>query len=421
MAIKILLDHGSKINAVDLDGNTALHLACALNHQGYDRRYDSEQKHERTIRLLLQRGAKDSSPNKVGITPFESAFCGGLLGICDILVRRRRSPQPWKHEDLDRMIMTTIRERPHDMDAIDLLLDLDIDGALFSKSNYVMKMLDGGHVKLASRYLERATSRLPLSPKDKIAILQEALARGSETLVHQMLALKVSVNFPDKNGHTPLYFILQGPFPGEGGLVRALLDAGADIHFKPHSSTMMTPLEKAVMLQQHTTVGIMLQSQPLRNNPKAPKGVYLHAAARTVPSKRMFSLLIRSGASVTELDSNGDTPLSVFLKTVADQPHWTAHMRGAPSQVCATIWYLWNKDVDVNLRNKSGKSIISYLTALQIYDGDLPAQKRIAVELQLCIGVVQAEGADGAKGLKKLRFRHGIMGLGKLGVHGGGG
>lgn len=372
--------------------------------------------------MLLQRGAKDTVSNNLGMTPFESAFRGGLLGVCDILVRRRRSPQPWKHEDFDRMILATIRDRPHDLDAVDLLLDLDVDGTLFSKSTYLMKMIDGGHVHMAGRYLERGAARPTLSPKDKLTILQAGLARSNETLVNQMLALKVSVNLADKNGHTPLYVVLQGGLPGKEGLVKALLEAGADMHFKPgSSSTIMTPLEKAIMLQQQALVDLMLQHQPLRNNPKAPKGVYLHAAASTVPSKRMFSALIRSGASVTELDSNGDTPLSVFLKSVADQPHWTAHTRGAANQVCATVWYLWSQEVDINHRNKSGKAITSYLTALRMYNGDNQARKRIAEELQLCVEIVPAEGADGEKGLKVLRFRHGLMGLGNIGGQGVGG
>ncbi|KAI7782454.1 hypothetical protein LA080_013453 [Diaporthe eres] len=422
LATKMLLDHGAKINAKDKAGNTALHLACSLSHQRHDRRYDSDQMQERIVRILLQRGAEDTASNGLGITPFESAFCGGLLGVCDILVRRRQSPQPWKHEDFDRMMLATIRDRPHDLDAVDLLLDLDTNGTLFSKSTYLIRMIDGGHVKMASRYLERGAARLPLNPKDKLTILQEGLARSNEAIVKQMLAVKVSVNFPDKNGHTPLYVVLQGGLPGKEELVKALLKAGADPHFRPPSSTdIMTPLEKAVMLQQHALVDIMLQHQPLRNNPKAPKGVYLHAAARTVPSKRMFSTLLRSGASVTELDSNGDTPLSVFLKSVADQPHWTAHTRGAANQVCATVWYLWNKKVDINLRNKSGKAITSYLTALRMYTGDNQARKRIADELQLCVEIVPAEGADGEEGLKMLRFRHGLMGLGKIGGHGAGG
>lgn len=420
-AIKVLLDHGAKINAKDKTGNTALHLACSLSHHRHDRRYDSDQKQERIVRTLLQRGAKDTVPNNLGITPFESAFRGGLLGVCDILARRRQSPQPWKHEDFDRMILATIRDRPHDLDAVDLLLDLDVDGTLFSKSTYLMKMIENGHVKMASRYLERGPARPPLSPKDKLTILQAGLTRSNDTIVKQMLAMKVSVNFADKNGHTPLYVVLQGGLQGKEELVKVLLNSGADMHFKPPSSTISTPLEKAIMLQQHNLVDIMLQHQPLRNDPNAPKGVYLHAAARTIPSKRMFSALIRSGASVTELDSNGDTPLSVFLKSVADQPHWTAHTRGAASQVCATVWYLWNKKMDINHRNKSGKAITSYLTALRMYSGDNPARKRIADELQLCVEIVPAEGADGENGLKMLRFRHGLMGLGNIGGHGVGG
>lgn len=416
VAIKMLLDYGAKVNVKDATGNTALHLACSLSHHRHDRRYDSDQKQERIVRILLQRGAKDTISNNFGVTPFEAAFRGGLLGVCDILVRRRQSPHPWKHDDFDRMILATINDRPHDLDAVDLLLDLDIHGTLFSKSTYLMKMVDGGNVKMASRYLERGATRPPLSPKDKLTILQEGLARSNETLVKQMLALKVSVNFPDKNGHTPLYVVLQGGLPGKEELVRALLDAGADMHFKPPLSTIMTPLEKAVMLQQQALVDIMLQHQPLRH-PKTPKGVYLHAAARTIPSKRMISALIRSGASVTEVDSNGDTPLSVFLKSVADQPHWTAHNRGAAGQICATVWYLWNKDVDINLRNKSGKAITSYLSALRMYTGDNPARKRIADELQLCVEIVPALET----GLKKLRFRHGLMGLGNIGGFGVGG
>ncbi|KAK7734126.1 hypothetical protein SLS63_004411 [Diaporthe eres] len=430
--IKLMLRSGADIEAktcYELDSPlqyAAMHCDVAvlqvLLAEGADVESQNDQKQERIVRILLQRGAKDTASNGLGITPFESAFRGGLLGVCDILVRRRQSPQPWRHEDFDRMMLATIRDRPHDLDAVDLLLDLDINGTLFSKSTYLMMMIDGGHVKMASRYLERGPARLPLNPKEKLTILQEGLARSNEAIVKQMLAVKVSVNFPDKNGHTPLYVVLQGGLPGKEELVKALLKAGADAHFRPPSSTdIMTPLEKAVMLQQHALVDIMLGAQPLRNNPKAPKGVYLHAAARTVPSKRMFSTLIRSGASVTELDSNGDTPLSVFLKSVADQPHWTAHTRGAAKQVCATVWYLWNKKVDINLRNKSGKAITSYLTALRLYTGDNQARKRIADELQLCVEIVPAEGADGEKGLKMLRFRHGLMGLGTIGGHGAGG
>ena len=256
-----------------------------------------------------------------------------------------------------------------------------------------------------------------LRPKEKLTILQAGLTHNNKELVKQMLAMKVSVNSPDKNGHTPLYIALHEYLSSKDKLVRDLLEAGADIYFKPRSSTIMTPLEKAISLQDHTLVSILLQHQPIRDNPRAPKGVYLHAAARAAPSKRMLSTLILSGASVTELDSNGDTPLSVFLKSIADLPHWAANTRRAGNRICGTVWYLWNNKVDINLRNKSGKAITSYLSALRMYDGDNPARKRIAEELRLGLEIVPAQGADGETELKTLRFRHGLMGLGNF--HGG--
>lgn len=415
VAIKMLIDHGSNLNAKDNAGDTALHLACSLGHRLHHVQH-GDQKQEGIVRILLQRGAKGGVPNSRGVTPFEIAFCGGLLGVCDTLVRHRYFP--FKNEDFDRMVLDLIRERPHHLSALDLLLDLDVNGTLFSKSTYLMKMVDGGDVRMASRYLERCPARVPpLSPKQKLTILQAGLTHNDRALVKQMLATKVSVNSPDKNGHTPLYFVLQSHFPGKEELVRLLLEAGSDIYFKPQSSTIMTPLEKAITLQDHALVVIMLQHQPLRDNPRAPKGVYLHAAARAAPSKRMLSTLIRSGASVTELDRNCDTPLSVFLKSIADQPRWAANPRGASNQICATVWYLWNNKVDVNLRNKSGKAITSYLNALRMYDGDNPARKRIADELQLGVEIVPAKGADEENGPKTLHFRHKLMGLGNF--HGG--
>lgn len=372
------------------------------------------------VRLLLERGAKESTRNSFGSTPLETAFRKGSLRTCDILVRRRKTVQPLQYEDLHRMLLATIRDRPANLEAMNFILDLDFDGSLYTKSTYIMNMVEGGHDNLACAYLERGTSMPPLSPKEKLTILHKAIERGVLALARRMLSLKVSVNSVDKNGHTPLYAIITrtGNTHGRDGFVEALLEAGADIHFRPSAGSVMTPLEKAIVSREQTLVELMLRSQPLRNDSRAilpplvPRGVYLHAAARTLPSKRMFSALIRSGASVTELDSNGDTPLSVFLKSLVDQPTWMSTMRGAASEVCGPIWYLWSRDVDVNRKNKAGKSVLSYLTALALYSGKDPARARIARELKRCIAIVPARGPGRAAGDKTLEFRHGPLGFG---------
>lgn len=371
-------------------------------------------------RLLLERGANESARNKFGLTPFEMAFNNGCLQICDILVRHRKNIKTLQNGDLHRMLLATIHDRPANLQAMNLLLDLDSDGFLYTNSIYIMRMVDGGHNKLACAYLERGTSMPPLTPQEKLTILHEAIESGVLALARRMLALKVSVNSVNKNGHTPLYAIISrtGNTCGRDSLVEALLEAGADIHFRPSAGSLMTPLEKAIINREQRMVELMLRSQPLRSDscavlrPLAPKGVYLHAAARTFPSKHMFSALIRAGASVTELDANGDTPLAVFLRSVAGQPAWVISVRSAPAMVCATVWRLWGKGVDVNRRNKAGKSILGYLAALRLYSGKDKARVKIARELRSCVEVVPARGPGCATGDKALEFRDGPLGVG---------
>lgn len=370
------------------------------------------------IRLLLERGAKESTRNNSGLTPLRIAFSKGFLRICDILVRRRSTVQPLQNEDLHEMLLETVRDRPANIQALNFILDLDLDGFLHTKSLYIMKMVDGGHDSLACAYLERGTSMPPLSPKEKLTILHKATERGDLRLARHMLSLKVSVNSVDKNGHTPLYAAISQPANTQrDDFVEALVEAGADIHFRPSAGPIMTPLEKAIVNNEQTLVELMLRSQPLHNDsqavlpPLAPKGVYLHAAARTFPSERLLSALIRSGARVTELDANGDTPLSVFLRSLVDQPAWVYKLRGPAAGVCGPIWYLWSREVDINRKNKAGKSILSYLAALALFSGRDTARARIARELKRCIEVVPARGPGRAKGDKTLEFRHGPLGL----------
>lgn len=59
-------------------------------------------------------------------------------------------------------------------------------------------------------------------------------------------------------------------------------------------------------------VNLMLRQRPLHDNPMAPRGVYLRATARTAFSGDGPRAL-PAGANITELDDNGDSPLSVFL------------------------------------------------------------------------------------------------------------
>ncbi|ROW14072.1 hypothetical protein VPNG_04086 [Cytospora leucostoma] len=378
------------------------------------------------VRLLLDRGANESARNKPGITPFQTAVTEGYLETSNILLRHRSAAQPFPHKDLAGMLLEVINNQPADLRALNLILDLDVDGFLYRTSTYLMAMVDERKCQFAAAYLERGKSAPPLTPKEKTTILHLSLEHDILGLAKRMLGMKASVNSLNKHGYTPLYSIASRRYNGDGrySLAEALLDAGANMHMPctVGESPPVTPLEMAVIRGNHDLVELMLRRDPLRNDsqmalsPLAPRGVYLHAAARTVPSKRMFSLLIRSGASVTEVDSNGDYPLTVFLKQLVDAPSRSRHLEGAwaraaADRVLSTIWYLWSRDVDVNRRNKAGKSVLSYLAALKLYSGRDAARAGIARQLQRCVTAVPARGRDRAQDDKTLEFRHGPLGF----------
>lgn len=428
--VRVLLDHGSMIDAADHDGDTALHLVAKQRAHEYDCRMIDQCQQEMNVRLLLDRGANDSARNKSGMTAFETAFTEYFLETSNILLRHRGAAQPFRQDDLDRMLLDTINNQPADLRALNLVLDLDVDGFFYRTSTYLMAMVDGRKCEFAAAYLERGKSVPSLTPKEKTFILDVSIEQGVLGLAKRMLSMKVSVNSPNEHGHTPLYAIAcrRGNGDARDSLVEALLDAGADIHFTASGKSETTPLEKAIMNGDHALVELMLRRQPLRTNsqmglpPLAPRGVYLHAAARTAPSKKMCSILIRSGADVTELDANGDYPLTVFLKQLADKPSWSkclkgAEARAATGRVLSMIWYLWSRGVDINRRNKAGKSILSHLAALKLYSGRDATRASIARQLQSCIAIVPARGRDSAQDDKALEFRHGPLGLWTFDAH----
>lgn len=391
--IRLLLDYGSKINDTDGDGNTVLHLVCGAYVES-----DGVKELADMVRLLLDRGARNDLGNRSGETPFQVAFQHGHFQICEILMRRRRKVQPMKFKDLEHMLGTIILSCPKKYEAFNLLHDLDIGGCLWTTSTLLMRLVQLGQFPLAEAYLDRKTP--PLSAEEKSAILHTTIGRGHAHLAKRMFALKAPVNTLDKNGHTPLYKAVSSVALSDlDDVVKALLLAGADIHFRYEPiNSYLTPLQKAILTRKHSSAELMLRHRPLHDDPVAPKGIYLHTAAGVFSSKRMFSSLIRAGANVTELDSNGNTPLSVFLM-MADRPQWIAHA-GVEKTICSTIWHLWSKDIDISRKNSSDKSILSYLTALRLYDGEDVARKRVAKALQRRIQIVPAAGKQGENTLR---------------------
>ncbi|KAK4222766.1 ankyrin repeat-containing domain protein [Podospora fimiseda] len=126
----------------------------------------------------------------------------------------------------------------------------------------------------------------------------------------------------------------------------------------------------------------MILLQPIRGNPQAEKMLYLHKAVnfpavvddpnekplrrhrmknyvappRCVPNKDVIRALLDAGADRTELDEDGNTPLSLMLS-------WLVRHKNAV-QHCCEFFRPLSMGVDINRLNSAKRSIASYLEEL---------------------------------------------------------
>lgn len=398
--IRLLLDHGSSVNATNHHEKTALHLICSINDL-FMKKFSPRAE---LTRLLLDRGANTTARCEAGKTPLRVAYECGALDVCDILIRRQRPTQALDQYEPEDMWTHSFQNRPSEQEAFDLLYDLDTEGYLWKSSKYVMRMMAGRKFDLAWTYLRRKLP--PLTPKEKAKILHQAIRSCLVDMIERLVATKPPMHEPDELGNTPLYNLICC-IEEERDLrllVAHFLVAGADPHHPHYLRSLATPVEEAIRRGPRSVdiVDLMLCHCPLMDRVNTTGGNYLHLAAgvETNISKHMFIVLIRAGAEVTALDDSGNTPLAVYLKRILEGPSLLSQRSGLEDIHCLAIRYLWDQKIDVERKNKLGKSILSYLTALRLYSGDCQRRAKVAEILRTCIQIVPLPGNEGRKTLR---------------------
>ncbi|KAM0909683.1 hypothetical protein ACQ4PT_014663 [Festuca glaucescens] len=108
-------------------------------------------------------------------------------------------------------------------------------------------------------------------------------------------------------------FLLKLPFPGYCDVVELLLSRGIDVDL---DSARGTPLQVAAMNKQHGTMKILLEHHANPNNAKISLTPLRWVIQDPVPSKslRCMKLLIKAGADVNFVDSNGFTTVIYAAK-----------------------------------------------------------------------------------------------------------
>ena len=394
------LKFGCNIDEVDShEGNPALHLACQFS-KGPDGMRD------RIVRLLLDRGADQHARNKAGKTAFQVAFESRSLSLCNTLLCTRDKIVPLTRDELHRLadlIACDHFDRHGDSVALEFLLDIDIKRYLHSEPTTLMRFVSGKSFFLTGDFLQKGIPSM--NDSQHMTILQRAMTEGGWG-VAKMLAAGLSPQMFDRHAREMLLKVarLSELDYSSKNFLTHLLETGVDIHSTPTSGSGKTPLQVAIDCDNTDAIALMLDKYPLRNDSRAPKGLYLHAAIHAYhehrhPRKKTLSLLLRSGADLHEVDENDDTPLSLFLRSILEFPTWVVQSTNIDGFLNSRIWYLWKKDMDVNRKNKQGKSVIDYLQDLGAYQEPHDHQDHVAVEIRQYLKIESDEN-----GTKRLKF-----------------
>ena len=143
----------------------------------------------------------------------------------------------------------------------------------------------------------------------------EAAATGRTARLRDLIADDPSLaNIYSPDGFTPLGFAV---FFSQPEIVKALLDAGADINLPSRESMKVTPLASAAAAKQ-TEIARVLITNGANVNARAAGGhVPLHEASAN-GNVELVKLLIDSGADVNAKTDDGKTPLDFAIEYKRD-------------------------------------------------------------------------------------------------------
>lgn len=143
--------------------------------------------------------------------------------------------------------------------------------------------------------------------------LHRAVAIGDLDQVKRHVYWDTDFDQPDAQGDYPLHVAAR---QGSVNITRALLEAGADPSV--HDAAGATPLQRA-LLTGKTQVAKALIAHGV---PLEPQALLLELAGAGISDRDSFELLLRQGAELNRIGSDGDTALTLaiargYLETVA--------------------------------------------------------------------------------------------------------
>lgn len=359
-AVRLLIERGADVNAVDKEGGTALKNAARIGHTDVVRvllekgadvnavtqdsltvrilaaRKDKEL--AGIVRLLMEHGAQLDIASPGGV-PAQDSAAGHHNEIaaspCDTRISEASFPTP--------LLYST---RNGDIKNLRCLLEHGADvNAMDNKTGYSALMVAGlsDQAEAARLLIEKGANINAISTNEEgvtalmLAMMRGRLMRSATQEIdngtgHLLIEKGADVNIADKNCNTALMFAVK---TGRANIVRMLIKKGADVNVANKNGITALRLAQtgkdADIEKMLRKAGAVLEA-PSRCNNKTGRDLPVHAEVRTLPNKtgcdskadkfplpllysarhgdtKNLRCLLDNGADVHAVDQDGTTAL----------------------------------------------------------------------------------------------------------------
>ena len=309
--MKMLLDKGAHVGALDRENRTPLHAAC---YQG----------HPSSIELLIHHGADINSTDNHGWTPLHFAAAGENYDALEVLIQNGSDIAA-----VDKTGRTALHlaARKGCLSLVKLLIGY---GSNINLKDYRGRTLLGATFKLdysfdfyyldfVKYYIEHGGDKFSIDDETGRSILHFAAGHQFVSTVDDLLDHGLDLEARDKNGETPLHRAVAS---GTEEMIQHLVNRGADVCAVTKRG--QTPLDVSLV---HHRSNFLLRLKPDLQKSDIYGNTPLHLAIYNPRTSSMFNdpsafsvedvrILLNAGGDIRSRDNQGNTPLHVAAAEV---------------------------------------------------------------------------------------------------------